>query len=365
MSHACSECARRSWLLGRLSVRLDFRARDLSRFWGLLELSDRELIDAIGGQKRAALQRAYEQWKPPKTQRDTAVQTVCRHHAAYPASLSKGDLAPRMLGVLGGLDRLRGMLGQAVVAIVGTRQATDYGMEIAHGLARGLAASGVTVISGLTDGIPSAVHSGALKANCATLTVLAGGLDHCSPACCAALYRRILARGGAISEIPSKPRSSLSGELARARTLALIAQLVIVVEAEERPRELACAQVAQALGKSVAAVPGRVSSCASGGTNLLLMEGAHMVRDPQDALDLLCGVGAQTKPKPSVALAPKLQRVLRQVSGGLDTLAKLTEHGPNSTEIALTLAELELQGLLVRGDGGRYVPTAETLRRAS
>jgi DNA processing protein len=355
MNGVCSRCARRIWLLEKLSVPLGFRSRDPSRFWDLLELPDRKLIEALGGRRREQLRVAYAQWAPEPPSTGAGGQTVCRHHSAYPASLRYQDLAPHALGVRGGVERLTAMLGEPLVAIVGTRRASDYGMETARTLARGLTASGVIVASGLAEGIPTAVHSGALEAHGRTLTVMAGGIERCSPAGCSGLYRRIVDGGCAISETPGSPRSPRWGEAARARTLALLARLVIVVEAEEHPRELACAHLALRLGRAVAAVPGRVSSRASSGTNSLLMDGAQLVRGPQDALDLLYGVGKHHEPESSIKLEPRLQMVLEHVGGGLDTVAKLAARGPKSIDIALALAELELQGLLVRGDGGRYV----------
>ncbi len=366
MSVACTQCARRAWLLEQLSARLDFRARDLSRFWGLLELLDEELIETIGGRHRANLRSEYAAWEPARAQaRDADARILCRHHCAYPRLLRGDPLAPHALEVRGRVERLDGMLEEKLVAIVGTRRASDYGMEIARGLARGLAASGLTVASTLAEGIPSAVHAGALEANGATLTVVAGGVERCSPASCAPLYRRITVSGCAMSEAGSSPRARHWTQLAAARTLALIAQLVIVVEAGEQPWELACAQVAHARGRAVAAVPGRVSSPTSRGTNALLIDGAKLVRDPQDALDVLYGVGVRETSDPArepTALQAPLARVLERVGGGQDTMAKLAAHGAEPTEVAVALAELELRGLLVRGDAGRYVPcsTAST-----
>jgi DNA processing protein len=351
-------------LLAKLSVLLDFKARNLPRFWSLLELPDHELIEALGGRRRAELHAAYAEWEPAPAQAGGNVETVCRHHPAYPMSLREDTLAPHTLGVRGGVERLTGMLDEKVVAIVGTRRASDYGMETARGLARGLAASGVTVASGLAEGIPTAVHSGALEAHGATLTAMAAGVERCSPAWCSALYRRITSSGCAISETPSSPRVWRWGEPARARTLVLLAQLVIVVEAEEHPWELACAHVAQAHGRPVAAVPGRVSSPVSRGTNSLLMGGAQMVRSPQDALDLLYGIGmreATDSSVESVELEPRLATVLERVGAGEDTMAKLAARGIKSADVAVVLTELELRGLLLRGDGGRYVPCAGAL----
>lgn len=288
--------------------------------------------------------------------------SVCRHHPSYPKGLREDPLAPHALEVRGGVDRLEGMLEKKVVAIVGARRASDYGMEIARELARGLAACGLIVASEFTEGIPTAVHAGALEADGETLTVTGRGVQRCSPAWCTPLYRRIAESGCAISEIRCHERAHRWWQPARTRTLALLAQLVIVVEAAEQPWELACAHVAWSRRRQVAAVPGRVSSSTSRGTNSLLMRGARLVRGPQDALDVLYGMGVRDAGEPaaaeSIALEPRLARVLKRVGHGEDTIEKLVTPGAKSDEIAVTLAELELQGLLLRGDGGRYLPSA-------
>ena len=110
----------------------------------------------------------------------------------------------------------------------------------------------------------------------------------------------------------------------------------------------------------MAAVPGRVSSPASKGTNALLMEGAKLVRNTQDVLDVLYGVGAREaseQKREQITLEPRLAAVLDGVGRGADTVTKLAAYGGEPSELALALIELELQGLLVRGHGGRYVPS--------
>ncbi|MGH2913256.1 MAG: DNA-processing protein DprA [Solirubrobacteraceae bacterium] len=374
MSGACYECRQRAWLLDRVGVTLDFKARDLPRFWRLLELPDRELIDAIGGRRRGELADAYSRWQPMSADMNVEedISTTCRHRMSYPTRLRERTLAPHALSVRGGIKRFGEILDRQVVAIVGTRRATDYGMETARELARGLTACGVTIAGALDEGIAAAVHSGALEGDGQMLTVMAGGLEQCSPAWCEGLYRRTLHRGCAISELVerSEPRPRGWWHVGRARTLALLADLVIVVEAQERPWELACARVAPEHGTMVAAIPGRVSSPASEGSNALLVEGARLVRGPQDALDVLYGVGTRTLPKRawdacggSTALEPHLARVLEMVGNGHNTPAKLASRGGHAGDMAVALIELELAGLLVRGDGGRYVP-AHYLARA-
>ena len=246
---------------------------------------------------------------------------------------------------------------------------------------RGLSASGVTVTAGLSDGIAVAAQAGALEADGKTLMVMEGGLDVACPARRRALYRRALKSGCAVTELPCGYRSRLWCQTACERIVVGLAQLTIVVEADEHPGELLGARIAQALGRAVAAVPGRVTSPASRGTHALLMEGVPLVRGPGDALDLLYGehaaretdgsprtvdkpprtrTGAPARPDAresrAAKLEPRLKATLEQVGAGRDTPAKLTTRGEDPGEVLLTLSELELVGLLTRGDGGRYVP---------
>jgi DNA processing protein len=284
------------------------------------------------------------------------VEAICRHNPRFPMALALAPGAPRVLYVAGGVERLQHLLREPTVAIVGSRKATDYGMETARGLARGLAASGVTVLSALAEGIPVAAHLGALEVDGPTVTVMRDGVDVCYPASCRALYERVREVGCAVSELPCGCRARRWSHVIRTRIVVGMAQMVIVVEAEEQPVALAPARMAEALGRTVAAVPGRVSSPMSQGPHALLAQGAHLVRGAQDALDALYGVGAKQAPAQKIPLTAPLRVVLEQVGGGRDTLAKLLAAGGDSEETIVALAELELSGALVRGDGGRYLP---------
>jgi DNA processing protein len=379
---ACRACMRRTWLLSKLSARLDYRVkREESRVLELLELEDRELIEAIGGRWRTELRERWERFElddksdePDAIDKldadglgaDAGVETVCRHCLGYPSALRARRGAPRVLHVVGGAERLGKLTAGPAVAIVGSERPTDYGMEMAHSLARGLAASGVTVVSGFANGIAAGAHAGALEVRGPTVTVMAGGVDVVRPAARRGLYERVRARGCAVAEPPCGYLPRRWCRPARARTIAGLVGLTIVVEADEGPRELIGVHAARALGQVVAAVPGRVTSPVSRGTNALLMAGAPLVRGPADALDLLYGVGApglrgahprgSAAPAKAAKLEPRLQAMLEQVGAGRDTAGKLTSAGEDPGETMLALAELELMGLLGRGDGGRYVP---------
>jgi DNA processing protein len=363
---ACQDCLRRSWLLGVLSTRLAYRACDRTRLLELLALGDIELVQAIGGRRRGELQARYARFTRADINWGVGVQAICRHSAGYPRGLAlAGERAPRMLYVADGAQRLVEQAGEPTVAIVGSRRATDYGMEMARGLARGLAASGVTIAGSLADGIAVAAQAGALEANGRTLTVLDGGLDVGCPARRRALRERLRKTGCTVAELPCGCRARQWCEPARERIVAGLAELTIVVEANEGPGDLVGARVAKALGRTVAAVPGRVTSPVSRGTHALLMEGAALVRGPGDALELLYegnpareqagGTRAAEMPKPT-ELEPRLRETLEQVGAGRDTPGKLTGMSRDGGEVLLALSELELMGLLTRGDGGRYVP---------
>jgi DNA processing protein len=373
---ACAECLRRSWLLSEMSGPLDYCARDRGRLLELLALPDRELLKAVAGRRISELQNRYECFqagapaRPPPHSPDTA--TICHHSHGYPHWLS-GPAAPHMLEVAGGVERLAKLTAAPVVAIVGSRAPSDYGMEMARSLARGLTASGVTVTSGLTDGIAVAVHAGALDANGASIAVLGGGLSVSCPARRRSLYERITHAGCAVSELPRDCSGRRWGHLAGERIIVELAQLTVLVEAQDTPAELAGARMAQALGRTLAAIPGRVSSPVARGPHALLMDGARLIQGPQDVLELLRppedslsdGQPLDTSPArdasrardtSAAGLPHNLRDLLGRVGSGCDTPEKLTRSGADPAEILLALSELELLGLLGRGDGGRYLP---------
>lgn len=282
---------------------------------------------------------------------------ICRHSPGYPPALQQSAGAPRMLYVVGGRARLARLMAEPVVAIVGSERPTDYGMEMARGLARGLAVSGVTVVSAFANGIAAAAHAGALEVDGPTVAVMAGGVDVIEPTGRRMLYERVIASGCAVAEAPCGMRQRRWSAAIRARTVAALAAVTIVVEADENPWDLRVARIAQSLGRTVAAIPGRITSPASRGTNALLAEGAPLVRGAADVLDLLYGLGVSRLHASSLPaqLPPRLRKTLERVGAGQDTPGKLTRAGDDPGATLLALAELELMGLLGRGDGGRYV----------
>lgn len=357
---ACPACARRSWLLGELSGPLDYSVRDRTRFFELLALADEELVQALGGRRADELRERYGRvplrgrWDADEQSANAGGERLCRHCPGYPATLAS-PWAPPMLEVAGGAERLGRLTGAPTVALVGAGRASDYGIAVARGLARGLAASGVTVVAALGDGIARAAHAGALEVGAGSVAVLGGGLQVGCAARLRELYGRVLEGGCGVSELPARCAGRCWGPVASERIVGELAGVTVVVEAEDTPAGLGGARIAQALGRVVAAVPGRVSSPLARGPHALLVRGARLVQGAEDVLELL-SVQGRIATGPLGPLPASLGATFERVGAGCDTPDRLTRAGEDPDAVLAALGELELMGLVERGDGGRYVP---------
>jgi DNA processing protein len=286
----------------------------------------------------------------------------------YPECLH--DLEPPERPVLHGVGR-RGAIERLdhldTVTIVGSRHPSTYGIQIAERLGRDLAASGVTVVSGMALGIDAAAHRGALAGGGRTLAVLACGPDVVYPPTHLDLYRRILRDGAAVSEHPPGSPVYKHQFPARNRIMAALGSVAVIVEAAQPSGSLITADLAAKLGRTVGAVPGRLGVRVAEGANDLIKDGAHLIRDARDVLDLLHGVGmpapersleAAPKPRPGPGLEAPLDRVLAAVGCGSATVdAIAVECALAPREAAIALARLELLGYLRADALGAYTRT--------
>lgn len=376
----CADCLRRSWLLAALAPNLDLVWKRRTPLRDVLALDDVALIDALGGKDAPRLLARHAAFDVQAALRACAradVEPVCLHDDRFPARLRTGPSAPRLLHVAGGLDRLALLAGGGTddadagpaAAIVGTRRASAEGLEMARTLGRGLARAGVTVVSGLALGIDSAAHAGALDGGGATLAVLAGAAEVAYPRSKAALHERILAEACAVSELPPGFEPFRWCFPARNRIIAGLAQVTVVVEGAERSGSLITADFASALGREVAAVPGRATSPRTRGSNGLIRDGAAVILGVDDLLDVVLGFDRMPSAAAGggdgsrgagggQALEPGLAGLLDAVSGGRDTVAALARTPAEADAALLGLAELEGRGLVRRSGGGRYVVVA-------
>lgn len=359
---ACDACLRRTALVAALAGRIERARRDRRHISELLALSDEALLAALAGDGRCELERRHLTFRAEVAREriaEAGLHALCRHDLGYPARLVDAADAPAVLHVAGGRDRLRVLLDddKPAVAIVGARRAGQEGLEVARSLGRGLAAAGVTVVSGMALGIDSAAHAGALEVGGPTVSVLAGGADVPYPASKRPLHRALVATQAVISEMPPGFEPFRWCFPARNRTIAGLAALTIVVEATRRSGSLITAEIAQDMGRAVGAVPGSVTSARTAGSNALLRDGALVVRDAQDALDEALGIGVATVParRGGDELCTSLRSLLRRVEDGQDTVDDLAANPAEAQTALAGLSELELLGFLRRGPGGQYV----------
>ena len=355
---ACDACLRRTWLVARLAGWIELARHEGKRLPEVLALSDDDLLAAVAPSEVARIARQLERLDAEELRgayEIAGLSAVCCHEDGYPEALRDDRARPPIVSWTGALPT-----GPAI-AVVGTRQASPDGLEVARSLGRGLAAGGVTVVSGMALGVDSAAHEGALQAGGPTVAVLAGGADIPYPRSKRTLHGRIRSSGAVLSEAPPGfvPRRWCFP--ARNRIIAGLASATIVVQAAIRSGSLITAELAMDLGRDVGAVPGSPLDWRSAGANALLRDGATVVRDAVDALDLALGVGhgLGTEAEARTAgLDPALRTLLRKVGEGRTTIDALALTPAEADAALVGLTELELLGLVRRGPGGTYQATA-------
>ena len=240
------------------------------------------------------------------TARRLGIRFIALGEPDYPPRLREEDDSPPLLAVRGKADALV----RPMVAIVGARNASAAGQKMAAHLARGLAEAGFVIVSGLARGIDAAAHAATLATG--TVAVLAGGLDCPYPPEHVDLLERLCATGAAVSEMPLgwEPRGRDFPR--RNRLISGMALGVVVVEAAERSGSLITARLAGEQGREVFAVPASPLDPRSAGSNRLLKQGAILVTEAADVIDVLrpiMGLSAKAlepnvKPLQDVVTAP-------------------------------------------------------------
>ena len=366
---ACAACLRRSALIGLLAAPIANMLDGGRRAPGVLALPEQHLIESVAASSRGAARTALRRFDPDERRLEieqAGLFALCVHDAAYPRRLGDLEDPPAVLYGAGSQSRLAALLEEPAVAIVGSRRASAYGLEVARELGRGLSAARITVVSGLALGIDAAAHRGAADSGCNTIAVLACGADRAYPRTNRALYDRVTAEGSVVAELPPGTAPRRWTFPARNRIMAGLAELTIVVEAAERSGSLITARFAQDIGREVGAVPGRVTARMAAGSNRLLFDGAHFIRDAADVLDLLFGAGGAPAqavpgrgptPDPDPSLEPHLRRVLDAIEGGTPVEAAGAELGLSAAQARAALGRLEVLGLIRRDGLGAYERT--------
>ncbi len=250
------------------------------------------------------------------------------------------------------------------IAIVGARNASQMGYEVAHDFAFKLAKAGFTIVSGLALGIDTYAHRGALEANGKTIAVLANGVDVIYPRSNSKTRDKILKNGAIISEYPPEVKPLPWYFPIRNRIISGLCIATLVIEASARSGSLITARLAGEQNREIFAVPGGLGKSPSQGTMNLIKEGANLVTSPEEIIDYY----QDLLPKKNLENFQKLKNdefihdknlnedeiyLLSRLAeeANVDTLLK---EGWNYEKLFSLLLQLEMRNYIVRLSGGRY-----------
>lgn len=347
-------------------------------FWNLLQrfgsaTAALEALPALakrGGAKRAPKVTTKAEAEAERRAGDAAGATlVCGGEPNFPIALMATDGCPPLLWARGNLSRL----DRPGVSMVGARNASANGVRWARRAAHDLGRADVTVVSGLARGIDGAAHQGALDTEGGTVAVLAGGIDQIYPSEHRDLYAAICERGCVVSEMPPGTVAQGRHFPRRNRIVSALGLATVVVEAAVKSGSLITARVAGEQGRPVLAVPGSPLDPRAAGPNSLIRDGATLVRDAKDILEVVQPLIDTTLREPDMtrgvplfdAGAPAPETSESELAEARTAI--LEKLGPTAVEVdelmrqchlvapvALTvLLELELAGRVERQPGGR------------
>ena len=277
---------------------------------------------------------------------------ITLNDASYPSLLREIPDPPPLLYVSGSLSG-----ADKTIAVVGSRNATAYGISAAQSLCADLAAFDMTIVSGMALGIDTAAHQGALAGKGKTVAVLGSGLNIIYPAENRRLFERISECGAVISEFALDTRPEAHHFPIRNRIISGMSMGTIVVEASRKSGSLITARLAAEQNREVFAVPGSIHSFKSTGTHTLIKQGAKLVENAQDVLEELTTLTAHvTKPAESsdneaagrlACLAPDeldLYNILSPYPQHIDAIVRKTNTEPG--KLLSLLLQLELKGMV-------------------
>ena len=279
----------------------------------------------------------------------------------YPALLREIPDPPPYLYVCGKLDG-----SPRNIAVVGSRNATEYGTSITQKLCADLSAFGITIISGMAVGIDTAAHRGALAGRGRTIAVLGSGLNNIYPSENVDLFKRISENGAVISEFTLDTQPEAHNFPIRNRIISGMSLGTVVAEATRKSGSLITARLAAEQNREVFAVPGSIQPFKSTGTHTLIKQGAKLVENAQDVLEELSAFidapevirhqDPNRKTQNLSLLTPEelaVYKLLSPYPEHIDTIVRKTAIEPG--KLLSILLQLELNGMVRQLPGKRFV----------
>ena len=272
----------------------------------------------------------------------------------YPKILAEIDDPPPILWTLGRLD----MLKRPMIALVGARNCSSLGTRMARRLAKELGEAGFVVVSGLARGVDTAAHAAALETG--TVAVVAGGVDVVYPPENAVLAQEIGERGLRLSEMPMGLAPRAQHFPRRNRIISGLARAVVVVEAAAKSGSLITARTALDQGRDVLAVPGHPFDARSSGSNMLIRDGAVLVRGAEDVIEALAAPDLEPEQPELPDLAPSrpvpsdLHRLILDRLGPTPVPEDqvIRDIGVSADAASPEILALEMEGRIRRDAGG-------------
>ncbi len=278
----------------------------------------------------------------------------------YPQRLLNCYDSPTLLFYKGDAD----LNAQKIIAVIGTRNHTDYAKQVTEKLIKELAGQNITVVSGLAYGVDGIAHKSSLKNNLPTIGVLAHGLDQIYPDLHAPLAKDMLKHnGGLLTEFRSKSKPDKHNFPTRNRVVAGMSDATIVIETSIKGGSMITAELANGYNKDVFAFPGRVTDTKSEGCNYLIKNNKAMLLT--DAEELIEVMGWEEKPQKSKIKSQKeLFIELSKEERIIVDILKEKEAAPideinlrsglNSSAVAAAILNMELQGVILSLPGKIY-----------
>ncbi|MEJ2658473.1 MAG: DNA-processing protein DprA [Desulfobacterales bacterium] len=327
----------------------------------ILEASHKDLIEVDGVTSRLAARiKRHKICDAVKIDLDLAMQKgyeiVTMADIDYPPLLLQIPDPPPFLYVFGRLNN-----SFRNIAVVGSRNATRYGILTTHRLCHDLAKVEMTIVSGMAVGIDAAAHEGALMGKGKTVAVLGSGLERVYPEQNRKLFYQIAENGAVISEFPLKTEPDAHNFPQRNRIISGISLGTVVVEATKRSGSLITARLAAEQNREVFAVPGSIQSYKSTGTHTLIKQGAKLVEHAQDIMEELSHIIHTTivKNKPSdnkikkiSSLSPDEKLVFESLEPypvQIDDLVRMLSMEPG--RLSSILLQLEIKGMAQQSAG--------------
>jgi DNA processing protein len=304
----------------------------------------------------AAMQEQYEKL------REQGISFVTREQEEYPRRLNDIPDPPLGLYYKGGLPD-----GDSLaVAVIGSRDCSEYGSYVARHLGCCLGEQGISVISGMARGIDGISQQAALEAGGDSFGVLGCGVDVCYPQSNQRLYQTLMGHGGILSEYPPGTQPIARNFPSRNRIVSGLATAVVVVEAALKSGTSITVSMALEQGREVYAVPGRITDRLSDGCNRLIKQGAAVYTDPEGFLEELRETYflqsvSPTKKKAKKGKEPDLREDLLSLWKQLEHTPKTVEeilHGLEASisvqDCTIKLMELVLSGHAKQVSSGHF-----------